>query len=184
MIRWFLRRQIAAFERTWNYDASYMHDVLDIDPRALIAFSRVNSLSQYRRDVPPAAYYAAAIVGTMAEDCGPCTQLVVDMAERAGVDPAALRAVLARDFAAMPDDVALAAKFADAALRHAAEAQSLRDEVLRRWGRRALLSLGFALTGSRLFPTLKYALGHGRACMRVTVGGESRPVPRDVSQVA
>jgi hypothetical protein len=27
MIRWFLRRQIAAFERTWNYDADYVREV-------------------------------------------------------------------------------------------------------------------------------------------------------------
>jgi hypothetical protein len=40
MIRWLLRRQIAAFERTWNYDASYMHEVIDVDPRAMLAFGK------------------------------------------------------------------------------------------------------------------------------------------------
>src|SRR5262245_24627448 len=34
MLRWFLQRQIAAFERTWNYDAGYIHEVIDVDPRA------------------------------------------------------------------------------------------------------------------------------------------------------
>src|SRR5262249_51846608 len=38
MLRWFLQRQIAAFERTWNYDASYMHEVIGVDPRAMLAF--------------------------------------------------------------------------------------------------------------------------------------------------
>jgi len=98
MIKWFLRRWITTFERTWNYDAAYMHEVLDADPKALLAFSKVAGVSRYRKDVPRAAYFAAAITGTMAEDCGPCTQLTIDMAARAGVAPSVLRAVVARDF--------------------------------------------------------------------------------------
>jgi hypothetical protein len=184
MIRWFLRRRIAAFEREWNYDSSYVREVLDADPRALMAFAKVTGLSKYNKDVPAAAYYAAKIVGTMAEDCGPCTQLAIDMAERAGVDPATLRAVVARDVSAMPDDVVLASRFTDATLRRAPEADALRDEVVRCWGKRGLISLSFAITAARIFPTLKYALGHGRACMRVSIGGDSRPVPRKVSRAA
>jgi hypothetical protein len=184
MIKWFLRRWITTFERTWNYDAAYMHDVLDADPKALLAFSKVAGVSRYRKDVPRAAYFAAAITGTMAEDCGPCTQLTIDMAERAGVAPSVLRAVVARDFAALSADAALGVRFADAALRRAADADDLRDEVVRRWGKRALVSLAFAVTGARIFPTLKYALGHGRACTRVTVGGESRPVLHELTRAA
>jgi hypothetical protein len=184
MIRWFLRGWIENFERTWNYDASYLHDLLDADPRAMWAFSKVTGLSSYRKDVPLAAYCAAGIIGAMAEDCGPCTQLGIDMAQRNGVDPAILRAVVARDYTAMPSEVALAARFAEASLRHAPEADDLREEVVKRWGKRGLVSLAFALTSSRLYPTLKYALGHGRACTRLTVGGETKAVLRQVNQAA
>jgi hypothetical protein len=184
MFKWFLRRWIDKFERTWSYDAGYLRDVLDADPRALLAFSKVAGISNYRKDVPPAVYVAAGLVGVMAEDCGPCTQLSIDMAQRAGVDPAILRAVVARDFAAMPDDVVLAVRFAEASLRHAGEADELREEVLRRFGKRGLVSLAFALTSARLYPTLKYAMGHGRACQRVTIGGETRPVLREVNRAA
>jgi hypothetical protein len=184
MLKWFLRRWIEKFERTWSYDASYLRDVLDADPRALLAFSKVAGISNYRKDVPPAVYVAAGLVGVMAEDCGPCTQLSIDMAQRAGVDPAILRAVVARDFTAMPDDVVLAVRFAEASLRHAGEADELREEVLRRFGKRGLVSLAFALTSARLYPTLKYAMGHGRACQRVTIGGETRPVLREINRAA
>jgi hypothetical protein len=184
MLKWFLRRWIDKFERTWSYDASYLRDVLDADPRALLAFSKVAGISNYRKGVPPAVYVAAGLVGVMAEDCGPCTQLAIDMAQRGGVDPAILRAVVARDFAAMPDDVALAVRFAEASLRHAGEADELREQVLRRFGKRGLVSLAFALTSARLYPTLKYAMGHGRACQRVTIGGETRPVLREINRAA
>ena len=184
MLKWFLSRWIRKFERTWNYDASYLRDVLDADPRAMMAFSKAAAFSNYRKDVPPAAYCAAGLVGTMAEDCGPCTQLVLDMARRQGVDPEILRAIVARDFTAVPFEVALAARFAEASLHHAPEADDLREEVLRRFGKRGLVSLAFAMTASRLYPTLKYALGHGRACTRLTIGGEARPVLRQLTKAA
>jgi hypothetical protein len=184
MLKWFLSRWITKFERTWNYDASYLRDVLDADPRAMMAFSRVTAFGQYHKDVPLAVFCAAGIVGAMREDCGPCTQLGIDMAQRNGVDPAVLRAIVARDINAMPFEVALAVRFAEASLDHAPEADDLREEVLRRFGKRGLVSLAFVMTASRLYPTLKYALGHGRACTRLTVGGETRPVLRQLTKAA
>jgi hypothetical protein len=181
MMKWLVRRRIAAFEKAWNYDSSYARDILDADPGALLAFGKVMGLSRYRKDVPAAPYYAAKIVAVMSEDCGPCTQLIVDMAQKEGVDPAVLRAIVARDIDAMPDDVALAAGFADAALRHAPEADAKRDAIVDCWGRRGLISLTFAILSARIFPTVKYALGHGHACMRVTIAGETRPVLRAVA---
>jgi hypothetical protein len=184
MIKWFLRRWIERFERAWNYDASYLRDILDADPRAVRAFGKAAGLSNYRKDVPLAVYCAAGLVGVMAEDCGPCTQLGLDMAQREGVDPAILRAVVARDLRALSEDVALAVRFAETTLRHAPEADDLREEVVRRFGKRGLVSLAFALTAARLYPTMKYAMGHGRACIRVTIGGETRPVLRELTRAA
>jgi len=184
MIKWLLRRSIDKFERRWSYDASYLRDVLDADPRALLAFSKVKGIGTYHKGVPLAVYCAAGIVGAMSADCGPCTQLAIDMALFAGVDPAILRAVVARDLQGMPEDVALAVRFAETSLCHAPEADALREEVLRRFGKRGLVSLAFALTASRLYPTLKYAMGHGRACVRVTIGGETRQVHGELIRAA
>lgn len=171
MIRWAFRKAIDKFERDWNYDAGYMRDILDASPRAAWLFSRVTALGQFRRDVPLEPWFAAAITAVRHEDCGPCTQLGVTMAERAGVSPAVLRAVLADDLEAMPADVALVWKFTRATLAHDAAADEYREAIVRRWGNRALVSLAFAITASRLYPTVKYALGHGKACVRVVVGG-------------
>jgi hypothetical protein len=103
-----MRRGLAAFERQWNYDASYVHEIVEVDPRAAWMFQRAAALGKYRKDVPKAALFAAAITAVRHEDCGPCTQLGVSMAERAGVDPKVLRAVLTETPVMMPPDVALA----------------------------------------------------------------------------
>jgi hypothetical protein len=176
MLRWFLRRQVAAFERTWNYDASYLRALIDADPKAMLAFGKLQGIVDYRKDVPPAVYAAAGLIAVMQEDCGPCTQLGIDMAQQAGVEPAVLRAIVARDLAALPADVALAVRFTEAVLHRSAEADGLREQVVRRFGRRGLIALGFAMVAARMYPTLKYALGYGQACMCLTIGGETIPM--------
>jgi hypothetical protein len=34
-----------------------------------------------------------------------------------------------------------------------------------------VISLAFAMVASRTYPTVKYAMGHGKACTRIVVGG-------------
>ena len=171
MIKWALRKALDKFEKNWHYDASYMREMIDVSPRAAWLFSRAAALGQFRRDLPIEAWTAAGITAIRHEDCGPCTQLGVTMAERAGVSPAVLHALLTDDSAAMPPDVALVWRFTRATLAHDPAADEYREAIVQRWGRRALISLAFAITASRIYPTVKYALGHGKACMRVVVAG-------------
>ena len=85
MLGWFVRRQMAKFERDFDYDLSYARDIYDAIPRAFFRFSRITGLAAHCEGVPREAWFAAKIAATLAEDCGPCTQLVVTMAEREGV---------------------------------------------------------------------------------------------------
>ena len=176
MLHALLKSQIDKMERTWGYDASYMRFVLRASPGSFLKFGLVSQMVD-RKAAPPEALAAAGIAGTLAEDCGPCTQISVDMAAAGGVKPAILRAILAGDEAAMGETAALGWRFAKASLSRDLEAADpLRDEILRRWGEQGLVAIGLALTTARMYPTLKYALGYGRACSRVTVAGEATPV--------
>jgi hypothetical protein len=178
MLRWLLRRLTETFERKWNYDAGYLKEIIDISPRAAWMFARATRLGSYRRDVPIAALCAAGITAVRAEDCGPCTQLATAMAERQGVSPAVLRAVLTDDVTSMPEDVRLVWRFVRATLAHDAAADGYRREIVERWGPRAVVTLAFAITTARMYPTLKYAMGHGQVCSRVVVGGTPIAIDR------
>jgi hypothetical protein len=171
MLRWLLRRMAEGFERKWNYDASYLKEIIDISPRAAWMFARATSLGNYRHDVPVDALFTAGITAVRAEDCGPCTQLAAAMAERQGVSPAVLRAILTDDVSAMSEDTELAWRFTRATLAHDAAADGYRREIVKRWGPKGLVTLAFAITTARMYPTVKYALGHGQVCSRVIVGG-------------
>ena len=173
LLDWLARRRMAAFEKTFAYDMAYARELLGWSRKGFWRFARVTGMAGYREGIPLSAWYAAKLVGTRAEDCGPCTQLVVDMARRGVHAFAALRAVLRDDPQAMDADTALGYRYALAAIGRSDNIFELRDEVLRRFGPRAMASLALALTGARMYPMLKYAMGHGHACVRVRVGEET-----------
>ena len=118
MLRWLFRRAVSAFERQWNYDAGYLREIIDASPLAAWRFINAARLGNYRREVPIETLVAAGLTAIRSEDCGPCTPLGTAMAERQGVRPEILRAILADDVAAMPDDVALAWRFTKVVLAH------------------------------------------------------------------
>lgn len=182
MFKWLMHKALVRFERQWNYDASYAHEMIDADPRAAWRFQRATGLGKYRKAAPAAALAAAGITAVRHEDCGPCTQLAVAMAERAGIDPAVLRAVLTDTPFAMTPEVALAWRFTRATLDHDPLADEYREEIARRWGPKAVLSLVFAMVTARMYPTVKYAMGHGKACTRIVVDGA--PIVFETSQLA
>ncbi|MDB5424200.1 MAG: hypothetical protein JWQ29_1616 [Phenylobacterium sp.] len=176
MLKAMLTRWIDGFERQWGYDASYMRDVIATSPASLVKFA-LGARAADPKAAPPAALFAAGLAGVLAEDCGPCIQLGVDMAVAHGIDPRVVRGVLAGDEAAMGETACLAFRFARASLaRDMAAADPLREEIVRRWGEKALVAISLSLVASRMYPTLKYALGHGKSCSRVMVEGVATPV--------
>jgi alkylhydroperoxidase family enzyme len=178
MLETLARRRLEAFARDWNYDTAYLREILEAGGlEALAPVGNLQKLTSYRRDVPLAPYTAAKLVAARAADCGPCVQLGVTMAERAGVDPALVRAVLQRDPDALDADARLAYDFAEASLARDPSADALRERVVGRWGKRGLISLAYAMASVQIYPTIKYALGYGHACARVRVGGADLPVP-------
>jgi alkylhydroperoxidase family enzyme len=173
MRRFIARKMIAAFGAKYRYDVSYMRAMLETSPTAFFRFLEATKLSRHAEAAPKAALAAARLVGAMSEDCGPCVQIVVDMAREAGVADADIAAILSRDIHAMSEDAAIGFVFADRVARRE-DADAIRDEVRTKWGDKGVLDLTFAVQGSRLFPMIKSGMGYAKECVRVTVG--ERPV--------
>jgi hypothetical protein len=175
---------IAKFERSFDYDAGYARDVIEHAPIGMVWLFLAARIVRKPKALPLDVWIAAGLVGAMEADCGPCTQLGVQMARQMGVADETLRAVVVGDEDAMSDDVRLATRYARSALRHETGADGFRDEIVRRWGDNALVRLAYLITVADLFPKIKYALGHGQACTRVRVGSDDVVVGRLVPQVA
>lgn len=171
MLKWFIKRQLRKFGAAFDYDVGYMLDLVEADVAAGKALGALQSATNYRADVPLAGYFAAQIVATMHEDCGPCVQLGVRIAEKAGVAQSDLRAIIAGDLARMTPDASLGFRFAKAALARDATLDDVREELMRRWGRKGLGAVSIGMMTVRVYPAVKYALGHGQACQSVEIGG-------------
>ena len=178
MLKAWFSRYISRFEKQWGYDGSYMRELLDAGSWRFMRFGFVASLG-HGDAAPRDAISAAGILATLREDCGPCTQIGVDIAEKSGVDAAVLRAILAGDCAAMSDDAALGYRFARAVLDHdGPAADEARETIVAMWGRKAVVDLSLAITVGRIYPTVKFGLGHAKTCSRVTVAGTPAPFHR------
>lgn len=172
MLKRFIHKRLAAFEKDFGYDASYMHDLLETDFGAFRKWARATELGRYRKDVPPDVYIAVALVGVVAADCGPCAQLGITMALREGIPGATIATILRGDLDQMTEPTRLGVRFARAVIaRDSIVVDETRAELERRYGKRAMVSLGFALCAAQLYPTFKWATGYGHACQRLEVEG-------------
>jgi hypothetical protein len=173
MFKWFVKRQLEKFGARWGYDTGYMREIVDdAGVRAVLPMQALGKLGSYRK-APLQAYYGAALTAGKAADCGPCLQLGVRMAEAAGMQPQTIRAILERDYAKLSKEALLGVELALATIARDGSGEEARAEILQRWGRAGLVSLAYAIVVAQAYPTFKYAIGHGHACVRLSIGGET-----------
>ena len=173
MIKALLHHQIRKFENAFGYDAGYVHEIIDASPSIAVKFAIFRMLAAKTKDAPAEALYAAAIAAATSEDCGPCAQLVVNLAVKDGVEPQTIAALLRGDLAAAGRNAELAFRYGKAVALNGADAVELSAEVERHFGKRGLVALAFTVAFGRVYPTVKRGLGHGAACARLQVATET-----------
>jgi len=169
MIRYVFNKILLAMESRYDYDVRYMQDILKTDIKAFLKFMGFQTMSSHSGNVPAAPLFAAKIRAIIWDDCGPCTQLVVNMALEAKVSPDIVSAIIERELNKLPEDIALVVRFTELVLAHNPEADELREKILGLWGSEGLIAIAYGISSSRVYPALKYTLGYGNACSRITV---------------
>lgn len=176
MLDAFYHWRIRAFENQYDYDASYLHELADLDAAALRKFVAAGSgIGRHRGALPVDALFAAKLAAAMHEDCGPCAQLVIDMAREAGVADATLRALAAGKPDDAPPGASLAYRFAGALLAAADGLDDLRADVERDFGPSGPATLGLATVSAAMYPVLKRAMGHAKQCAQLRVDTTALP---------
>jgi alkylhydroperoxidase family enzyme len=169
MLKFLARLGLKSFSKRYGYDVGYMRYMLDASPSAFFKFAKLTALARHNEVAPRDAFFTAKLVGAIAEDCGPCVQLVVNMSREAGVAADQIEAVLKRDRAAMNADTALGFQFADAVVRRAPSADEVRETVSAEWGDAGVVDLALAVQAGRIYPMVKRALGFAKTCARVRI---------------
>ncbi|WP_274055319.1 hypothetical protein [Thalassomonas actiniarum] len=164
-----LNKMLLSMKKRYDYDVGYLQDILQTDAKAFLKLMAFQTMSSHTGNLPPAVLFAARLRAIIWDDCGPCTQLIVNLALEAEVNPAIVQAIVDRDLNKLPEDIALVVEFTELVLAHDPEADNLRARILALWGKKGLVAIGYSISSSRVYPALKYTLGYGKTCSRVRV---------------
>lgn len=176
MIRALLKASIKRFGSRYNYDTRYMLYVADTSTSAALRLSALPLYSQFSGPKAAQNVWAGAMLGsTLDGDCGPCVQLVVDMALDADV-PSNQLALCLEGKAEEAGDVGLGFRFSQAAIADLPELEELRADIETRFGALAVAAASFAASSGRVYPVLKRGLGFGATCSRVNIKNRTLPV--------
>jgi hypothetical protein len=175
----FVQRQA---ERRLRVPADYLGQLGGTSFSGFLKFLLILPVAAHRRRSAPALVHAVRIAATRSEDCGPCVQIAVNAAIDDGVEAETIRAILNRNHDRMPEEVALALRFAEGVLARDGSEEQARDDIARQLGHEVVTELSLAIATARVFPSLKRGLGFARSCALVKVVVESRREGRATKQ--
>ncbi|MDA0834897.1 MAG: hypothetical protein O2955_13885 [Planctomycetota bacterium] len=164
MIRRILNAVIDSQERKLGQSLDYLRYMLQHSFGGFRQFTKIVPMSTYRKTLPLDACYVARLVSTMQEDCGACVQIGIDMAQKEGVPTELVQSIIDDDVARLSPELQDVANFS----RHVARAEEpgdeLRERLRNRYGDAGLVELSLAIATSRVYPTVKRALGYAKTC--------------------
>ena len=164
MFRRILNAVIDSQERKLGQSLDYLRYMLRHSWGGFRQFTKIFSMSAYRKTLPIDACSVARIVSTMCEDCGACVQIGIDMAIRDGVPTPLIQAIIDDDFERLSPELCDVARFSQCVARAQEPGDELRERIRHAYGDSGLVEISLAIATSRFYPTMKRALGYAKTC--------------------
>ncbi len=167
---WFLEPAIAKQERALGASMDFLREMVTLSLSASLKLGLILPMTEHRSVLSLDARAVARIVTVRQEDCGPCLQIAVNQSLYEGADLGVVRATLARDDEALPDDLATVYEFTEAVVTDGHVSPNLaRRTELTVGGRKGIVDLAFAIAGSRIFSMIKKVMGYSMSCSMVEI---------------
>jgi hypothetical protein len=147
----------------------YQRDMASAAPGSALKLQEIGRIVRENQSVPEPVAMMAALGATMAEDCGDCVQIYVNLALKAGIDKAIVKAALEHRTGDMPADLKLGFCFGRVVSENDPMLLEKGAALEARFGRKALVDLSLVVALARFYPTVKRALGHSRTCAEAKV---------------
>lgn len=166
-----IEQGIRQAERRLGVPLDYMRHIGRVAPSALGRLGAISGLMRHGPASPEAAaaQQMVALGVVMADDCGECVQIHVNLAKQAGMAAADLRAALEGRLDALPPDLALAFRFGRAVAENDPAMEAMQARLEQRFGAAAIVDFAASAGLSRFYPALKRALGFAKSCSLVKV---------------
>src|SRR3954469_4767842 len=156
-------------ESTIGVPLDYQRDMAAASPGSALRLQEIARLIRENQSVPETVAMMAALGAVAAEDCGDCVQIYVNLALKAGVDAAMVKAALDHRYGDLPTDLKLGFCFGRVVSENDPMLLEKGAALEARFGRKALVDLALVIALARFYPTVKRALGHSRTCAEARV---------------
>ncbi len=167
MIRHLIGRKLDSAEKELGQSLDYARHILRTSLRSFLVFTKILSVSSFRRRLPVQPSHVARLVATADEECGTCLQIELDLALKDGLPASLVEAVVAGRPEALPPELADVFHFTRGVVGATGEEDALRERIRKKWGEPAFVELALAIASCRCFPIVKRALGYARSCRQV-----------------
>ena len=175
MIGYFVQRQLNATEKKLGVSVEYLRHIARVSLPDLFRVRRISQLLAKRSAIPPAPFHVARLVATIAEDCGECVQIEVNLAREDGVPKNVLQCVVEMRPSDLPEELGDVYLFAECVVQGSGDAETLRGKMRQRYGERGVVELALAISLARNFPTIKRGLGYATTCNLKAISYDRAP---------
>jgi alkylhydroperoxidase family enzyme len=154
------------FEAHYQYDSTYMRELLAYSPEGFAKFVAFLPLSDHREVLSLNSFWVAKLAAMQVCDCGHCVQLNIRMALEAGVDKDIVKASIYGG-SKLPEDLKDVYDFATSVASAVVVDPVLEQRINEQFDKAQLMELGVCIATVSIFPTIKRALGYTKSCSLV-----------------
>ncbi|GAA4423362.1 hypothetical protein [Bremerella cremea] len=151
------------FSAHYDYDTGYIIQLMHDSPGAYETFAAAQAMPNYSQALPLDAFFVAKITVMKTEDCGPCANLSLKMGVEKGLDRQFLKDIV-QNPAALPQPLKDVHDHVVAVIRNDDQDADRMERIRQHYGVEAFAELAVVIVGSRIYPTLKRAMGMDAYC--------------------
>ena len=163
MLMWLMERGIRRMEKQLGVELNHLRTVGRVAPGLLGRLAVMMPLMGYRRRVPADLMSLAGIGATMAQDCGECLQIAVNVALASGLRREMVEAAVRGRTDALTEAQAQALQYGEA-VATGLDTEELRQALEARLGEGGVVELASSVAAAQYFPVLKRGMGLAHAC--------------------
>ena len=162
-----IETKIEEFELKYNYDASYLKDLLQTSPNGFQKLQDALPLTFHRQRLDLESFWVTKIVSVQSIDCGSCLNLNISKALEEGVPQCLINAILFDETKLCEAHQALRT-YVNSIINNKVDDFAAKF-IKRRYSRAQLLELGICIATAQIFPLIKKVAGYNNSCSLITI---------------
>jgi len=155
---------LEGFQAHYNYDTSYMKEMLKVNPKAYETFEGFLPMASFSDKTPKDVLFVAKLTSMKNEDCGECLQLNVYMAIEAGVNKEIIKEILFNNGENLNSELREVYDFTLAVANKDTVEKELYSKINDKYSKDILTEIALAIASTKVFPTVKKVLNNFHSC--------------------